>query len=98
MKITTILFIVGLIISPVIGLAQTSNTSVISPINIISPQTAAVSPSIPIKCGVNTFVVNNDCGVGAFKNAYVQCYDGYETTLGDATSCKSSEIWQQYAK
>ena len=50
------------------------------------------------KCGVNTFVVNNDCGVGAFKNAYVQCHDGYETTLGDATSCKSSETWQKYAK
>ena len=98
MKITTILFVVGLIMFPVIGLVQTSNASVPSPANITSPQTAAVSPSIPIKCGVNTFVVNNDCGVGAFKSAYVQCYDGYETTLGDATSCKSSETWQQYAK
>src|SRR3990167_2791839 len=98
MKITTILFVVGLIMFPVIGLVQTSNASVPSPTNITSPQTAAVSPSIPIKCGVNTFVVNNDCGVGAFKNAYVQCYDGYKTTLGNATSCKSSETWQQYAK
>jgi len=97
MRITTILFIVGLIMFPVIGLAQTSNTPVLSPINVISPQITVVSP-MPIKCGVNTFVVNNDCGVGAFKNAYVQCYDGYETTLGDATSCKSSETWQQYAK
>ncbi|MDI6820832.1 MAG: hypothetical protein QMD65_01475 [Patescibacteria group bacterium] len=97
MKITTILFFTGLIISPVIGLAQTSNTQVPSPANVISPQTTAVSP-MPVKCGVNTFVVNNDCGVGAFKSAYVQCYDGYETTMGDATSCKSSETWQQYAK
>ncbi len=82
MKTATILFIVGFIISPVTGFAQTSN----------------VVSSMPIKCGVNTFIVNNDCGVGAFKSAYVQCYDGYETTLGDATSCKSSETWQQYAK
>ncbi len=82
MKTATILFIVGFIMSPVIGLAQTSN----------------VVSSMPIKCGVNTFIVNNDCGIGAFKSAYVQCYDGYETTLGDATSCKSSETWQQYAK
>ncbi len=85
--------------SPVIGLAQTSNVPVPLPTNITFPQTTAISPSpMPIKCGVNTFVVNNECGAGAFKNAYVQCYDGYETTLGDATSCKSSETWQQYAK
>ncbi|OGM91593.1 hypothetical protein A3A20_01475 [Candidatus Wolfebacteria bacterium RIFCSPLOWO2_01_FULL_45_19] len=99
MKIVTVLFVVGLIMSPVIGLAQTSNAPVPPPTNITFPQTTAISPSpMPIKCGVNTFVVNNDCGVGAFKSAYVQCHDGYETTLGDATSCKSSETWQQYAK
>ncbi|OQX00581.1 hypothetical protein BWK69_01160 [Candidatus Parcubacteria bacterium A4] len=100
MKITTILFLIGLIVFPVIGLAQTLNTQVPPPfINVISPQTTAVSLTLlPIKCGVNTFVVNNDCGIGAFKGAYVQCYDGYETTLGDAISCKSSEVWQQYAK
>jgi len=98
MKITTILFVIGLIMFPIIGLAQTSNALVPSPTNITSPQTVAGWPSIPIKCGANTFVVNNECGVGAFKNAYVQCHDGYETTLGDATSCKSSETWQQYAK
>ena len=97
MKFITVLFIAGLIVSPVIGLAQTSNTQVPPTTSVISPQTTIVSP-VPIKCGVNTFVVNNDCGVGAFKSAYVQCHDGYETTLGDATSCKSSETWQQYAK
>lgn len=97
MKTAIILFIVGLIMSPVIGLAQTSNTQVPPTASVISPQTTAVS-SAPIKCGVNTFVVNNDCGIDAFKSAYVQCYDGYETTFGDATSCKSSETWQQYAK
>lgn len=83
--------------SPVIGLAQTSNTQISPPINIVPSQTTVVLP-MPVKCGVNTFVVNNDCGVGAFKSAYVQCHDGYETTLGGATSCKSSETWQQYAK
>ena len=84
-------------ISPLMALAQTSNTQISPSTNVISPQTTAVS-QIPVKCGVNTFVVNNDCGIGAFKSAYVQCHDGYETTLGDATSCKSSETWQQYAK
>jgi DNA-binding transcriptional MerR regulator len=97
MKTTTILFIASLMMSPLMALAQTSNVPVPSTTNITSSQTTAVSP-IPVKCGVNTFVVNNECGVGAFKNAYVQCYDDYETTLGDATSCKSSETWQQYAK
>src|SRR3989338_5543352 len=97
MKTTTILFIVSLMISPLMALAQTSNTQISPSTNVISPQTTAVS-QIPVKCGVNTFVVNNDCGIGAFKSAYVQCHDGYETTLGDATSCKSSETWQQYAK
>ncbi|MFH1036476.1 MAG: hypothetical protein V1756_00195 [Patescibacteria group bacterium] len=50
------------------------------------------------KCGVNTFVVNNECGVGAFKNAYLQCHDGYEENLGGESSCKSSEVWQKYAQ
>lgn len=68
---------------PSIGLAQTSNTQT----------------SLPIKCGGNTFAVNTECGVGAFKSAYVQCHDGYEITLGDdGSSCKSSETWSQYAK
>jgi len=83
MKTTIILSIAGLIMFPVVGFAQTSNTQ--------------VSPAI--KCGANTFMVNNECGVGAFKSAYVQCHDGYEITLGeDGASCKSSEAWQQYAK
>lgn len=97
MKIMTALFILGLMMSPVVGLAQTANNQVPPSANVVSPSTTAVS-SAPIKCGVNTFVVNNDCGIGAFKSAYVQCYDGYEITLGDATACKSSENWQQYAK
>ena len=50
------------------------------------------------KCGVNSFTMLNDCGIGAFKNVRVQCYDGYEETLGDGASCKSSETWAQYVK
>ncbi len=93
-----ILFMVGLAMFPAAGLAQTSNAQVEpSFVNVIPSPTTAVAPML-IKCGVNTFAVNNDCGVGAFKSAYVQCHDGYEITLGDATSCKSSETWQQYAK
>lgn len=50
------------------------------------------------KCGVNTFSVSNECGVGAFKNLYFQCYDGYEEKQGGESSCKSSEVWQKYAE
>jgi len=27
-----------------------------------------------------------------------QCFDGFEVTLGEATSCKPTELWNQYAK
>lgn len=97
MKVATILFIVGLTMSPIIGLAQTSDSQISSQAITISPQTNSGSP-ITIKCGVNTFAVKNECGINAYKNAYAQCYDGHETTLGDTTSCKSSETWQQYTK
>ena len=50
------------------------------------------------KCGVNTFTVLNECGIGAFKNVYFQCYDGYEEKQGGKSSCKSSEVWQKYAE
>jgi hypothetical protein len=69
---------------------------------------AQVDPTIKIsvpppvstvqKCGVNTFLVSNECGVGVFKNVYFKCYDGYEANRGGDTSCKSSEAWQQYAR
>ena len=60
--------------------------------------TATVISGTTAKCGVNGFAVVNECGVGAFKNAKLQCYDGYQEKLGDETSCKSSEAWTQYAK
>ncbi len=64
-------------------------------------ETKSVSTSnttINNKCGVNSFSVSNECGVGAFKNSYVQCYDGYTENQGGDSSCKPSSLWQEYAK
>ncbi|MFH0832079.1 MAG: hypothetical protein V1886_04420, partial [archaeon] len=33
-----------------------------------------------------------------YMNAYWQCYDGYEEKSGGESSCKPSEVWQNYAK
>lgn len=60
--------------------------------------TPPVSTTAVQKCGVNTYRPFNECGVGAFKGAYVQCYDGYEENLGGESSCRSSEVWQKYAQ
>lgn len=49
------------------------------------------------KCGVNTFSVFNQCEDNLFRNAYVACYDGFETNEGSNT-CKSSPEWQKFAK
>lgn len=49
------------------------------------------------KCGVNTFSITNECGVDAYKNMYVQCYDGYEENQGGDSSCKSPDTWREYA-
>lgn len=59
---------------------------------------SVVSEIIVKKCGVNTFGVSNECGVGAFKNLYFQCYDGYEEKRGGESSCKSSYVWNNYAR
>ena len=40
-----------------------------------------------------TQILNN-----GFRFMYAQCYDGAEEKQGDATSCKSSEVWQKYAQ
>jgi len=63
----------------------------------VTPQTTAVLPP-QTKCGVNSSAVSNECGAGVYKNIYAQCYDGFEVTLGEATSCKPAELWNQYAK
>lgn len=67
-----------------------------------TPSTNVAAPSVSAssveKCGVNTYRVASECGVGAFKGVYVQCYDGYEENLGGESSCKSSEVWQKYAR
>lgn len=49
------------------------------------------------KCGTNSYKVENDCP-GGFRNMYAQCYDGYEEKQGGPTSCKTSDVWQTYAK
>lgn len=50
------------------------------------------------KCGVNSFSVTNECGIGVFKNVFFQCHDGYEQKKGGESSCKSSEAWQKHAE
>ena len=100
MKIITILFIASLIMFPVVGLAEISDTQVPTTITTttttVSPQTTTVSPP-QTKCGLSTSKVCNECGLGVYKNVYVQCSDGSEITLGVASSCKPAELWNQYA-
>lgn len=67
-------------------------------VGLILPADLSAQTSIAGKCGVNTFGVNNECGIGAFKTMYVQCHDGYEEKQGGETSCKSSPQWREYAK
>jgi hypothetical protein len=33
-----------------------------------------------------------------YRNAYWQCYDGYEEKSGGETSCKPAEVWKHYAE
>lgn len=61
-----------------------------------APTTAATS--LDTKCGVSTSKVYNECGAGAYKNISAQCYDGFAVNLGETTSCKSVDLWNQYAK
>lgn len=80
--------------------------SAISPVPVppstdVAMPPVSVSEASPIrlgKCGVNTYSVSNECGVGAFKNMYFQCYDGYEEKHGGESSCKSSDVWAKYAR
>ncbi len=67
------------------------------PTTVVSPPTTAAT-SLSIKCGVNSSAVSNECGVGVYKNVFAQCYDGFEVILGETTSCKPAELWNQYAK
>lgn len=51
------------------------------------------------KCGVNSYRVQNACSAdGSYSGAWVQCYDGYAITLGEATSCKPASVWETMAK
>ena len=75
MKTATILFIASLIMFPIVALAENSDAQVspmpapiqeLKPTTIVSPPvTAATSPSA--KCGVNSFAVSNECGLGVYK-------------------------------
>lgn len=90
---------------PIISSAEITNISgkavPIAPsiIQATPAETKSISTSnTTAKCGVNTFSVSNECGAGAFKNSYVQCYDGYAENQGGESSCKPSSLWQEYAK
>lgn len=58
----------------------------------------SVNMPVPEKCGVNTFSLSNQCGIGVFKSIYFQCYDNYEQKEGGEGSCKSSDVWKKYAE
>lgn len=49
------------------------------------------------KTGVNSFSVNTPCP-GGFRYVAYSCYDGYGTTSGSSSSCKSSSKWRNYAE
>jgi hypothetical protein len=95
--------------TPIAVISPTTNVQSVAPQpSISSDSSSSVAPTTSnaptvisgttAKCGVNSFAVVNECGVGAFKNAKLQCYDGYQEKLGEETSCKSSDTWMQYAK
>ncbi|MDP2655406.1 MAG: DUF6483 family protein [bacterium] len=100
MKIPTILSITGfLMMLPVIGLAQTSTVTSSETVTVSPAQITVTATSPSTKCGVNSFSVSNECGLGVYKNVSVQCYDGYETNLGASeSSCKTADTWNQGAK
>jgi len=90
--------IFGSVILLSVSLMLPANLSAQTSIQSSSGGTTSAAAPIAGKCGVNTFSVNNECGVGAFKTMYVQCHDGYEEKQGGETSCKSSPQWQEYAR
>lgn len=105
MKIVTILFIVGLSAFPVIGLAQIPEIPVSSNQSATTPTAQQAAPvfspkeiATPIKCGVLNFEIGRECGDGMYRRSYIKCYDDYEPIMGDDSSCKSAEVWNQNAK
>ncbi|MBI2595990.1 hypothetical protein HYW46_04635 [Candidatus Daviesbacteria bacterium] len=55
------------------------------------------SPTPFCKEGVNSFAVGKPCEGGNFQGVTYECYDGFSGSLGDETSCKTSEDWSKYA-
>ncbi len=109
----SLLVIISLLVLSGWSLAQETKTGEVriympSPTDVSGSLPTATSPIFELekqsvallaeKCGVNTFSVEKECGIGAFKNLYFQCYDGYEEKQGGENSCKSSEVWQKYAE
>ncbi len=90
---------IGLTLS--IGLIAQAQGTVNKTVAPLSPNTSSQISAGTIgsaKCGVNTFSIGNECGVGVYKNMYFECYDGYTEKMGGDSSCKSSETWQEYAR
>lgn len=52
---------------------------------------------IGFECKIGETKIEEIKNIG-FKFAYWQCYDRSESKSEDTTSCKPSEIWQEYAK
>ncbi|MBI5456734.1 peptidoglycan-binding protein [Candidatus Kaiserbacteria bacterium] len=94
-------------ISPGTYIVRLSNASVcdappgvlcsLAPDQIVGTVTITVTDGTR-KCGVNSFKVVNQCGTSEYRNAYFQCYDGYEQTIGESSSCKPPSVWEEYAR
>ena len=56
------------------------------------------SAAVNVKCGVNSFYVSDECGIGAYRNAYGYCYDKADFKIGSDTSCKTYDIWRKYSE
>ncbi|MDO8264861.1 MAG: DUF6483 family protein, partial [Candidatus Parcubacteria bacterium] len=76
----------------------TSETPISKPTIIGTPGPTTATTILPAtQCGLNNYKVCNECGLGVYKNVFVQCSDGSEVTLGVASSCKPTDLWKQYA-
>ena len=69
-------------------------------LTITPPPPTTITPPPVCKFGVNTYIAGDECQLGTirgFKGARYVCYDGTAGTLGNATTCKTSEEWQRLA-
>ncbi len=88
----------GVISITPIPIPGTSGTPISKPTIIGAPGPTTAATVLPAtKCGLNNYKFCNECGLGAYKNVFVQCSDGSEVILGVASSCKPADLWKQYA-